>query len=111
LEVSGSAITLTGDALSFAQRILEGRTTWKTASFEWVRKWSSSQPVAAVELNKLGKICATPPGPAPTAGADRNWLFRDVNQEQTGSVEFPSYQCEAVFLLSPIGGFDSFLQT
>jgi hypothetical protein len=97
------------DAIEFAARIAEGRTTYRMATYEYHHRWQGNKGVTAAQLNKLGKI-DTPTGNPPTPGAGRNWLLVGVDEEQNGSGDF-LFDNSLTYLLSDDGGHDEFLQT
>ena len=104
-----SPTPLVDDALTFAQKITQGITTYKMATYEYHHRWQSNKGVTAAQMNKLGKI-ATPTGSPPTPGIGRNWLLVGVDEEQNGSGDF-LYDNVLSYLLSDEGGHDEFLQT
>ena len=97
------------DAIKFIERIAEGRTTYRMATYEYHHRWQGNKGVTAAQLNKLGKI-DTPTGSPPTPGAGRNWLLVGVDEEQNGSGDF-LFDNSLTYLLSDDGGHDEFLQT
>ena len=101
-------IVLSGDALEFATRIAQGKTTYKMASYEYTHRWESTKGITTAQMNDLGKI-STPEGDPPKPSSSRDWLLVGVNEEQHGSSGF-RYTNELVYLLSDDGGHDSFLQ-
>lgn len=102
-------ITLTGDAVEFAKRIAQGRTTYKLGTYQYTHRWEASTGISATVMNDLGKI-STPSGSPPAPGTGRDWLLEGVNEEQHGSGNF-SFTNELVYLLSDEDGHDSFLQS
>jgi len=108
LATSDGPVTLSTECLKFARRIAVGKTTYKSPSWLWVRKWEDSAGMTGDQLNAIGKIVATPTGTPPTAQG-RNWMIISGDQEQSGPVDSPKYTCEVSYLMSPAGGFDSFI--
>lgn len=102
-------ITLTGDAIKFAQYIGRGVTTYKFATYEYTHRWEDNVGISATQMNDLGKI-STPSGSPPKPGTDRDWLLVGVDEEQYGSGNF-RFTNSMTYLLSDEGGHDSFLQS
>ena len=105
---AGTAITLTANAIEFATRIAQGKTTYKVGSFVWSTRWQGATGLAAATLNDLSRV-AVPFGTPPTPNGARDWMLIDANQEQTGIGDF-CFTNEVSWLLSDRGGHDSFLQ-
>jgi hypothetical protein len=97
------------DALEFANRIAQGRTTYKLGTYEYTHRWESNKGISSATMNDLGKI-STPSGSPPTPGAGRDWMLVGANEEQYGSGDF-RFTNELVYLLSDEDGHDSFLQS
>jgi len=106
-ENDSGEIVLTGDALTFASKIAQGRTTYDLGTYEYTHRWEDNEGISAATMNLLGKIAA-PSGSPPAPGAGRNWLMTGANEEQYGSGEF-RFTNELQYLLSDEGGHDSFL--
>ena len=104
---SDDPITRTGDALDFAKRIAQGKTTYKFGTYEYTHRWEDNVGISAAQMNKLGKI-ATPSGNPPKPGTGRDWMMTGVNEEQYGSGDF-RFTNEITYLLSDEGGHDDFL--
>lgn len=100
------------DGINFANRITEGVTTYRRATYEWTKRWSSLSGIRASEIAAIGKITSNPPGNPPTPGTDRDFMLVAANQEQVGEADAnPTFTNELVFEMSDDGGFDSFLQS
>lgn len=108
-ENDSGEIVLSGDALEFATRIAQGRTTYRMATYEYHHRWQSNRGLSAAQMNDLGKI-STPDGAPPTPGGGRDWLLVSVDEEQTGSGDF-LFDNALSYLLSDKGGHDDFLQS
>lgn len=108
-EDDSGPIVLSGDALEFATRIAQGRTTYDLGTYEYRHRWQSNSGVTAAQMNDLGKI-STPSGSPPTPGAGRNWLLVGADEEQNGSGDY-LFDNSLSYLLSDEGGHDSFLQS
>jgi len=103
---------VSADAIQFAQRITEGRTSFRGAGFTWTKRWSALSPIPSAQLNALGKITNNPPGSPPTPSGNRDWLLVAANIEQSGEIDAnPTFTNELVFELSEQGGHDEFLQS
>ena len=96
------------DGLAFAERIAQGKTTYKFATYEYFHKWEDNTGISAAQMNDLGKI-STPSGSPPTPGTGRDWLMVGADEEQYGSGNF-RFTNSLTYLLSDEGGHDSFLQ-
>lgn len=105
---TGADITLGANAIEFATRIAQGKTTYKVGSFVWSTRWQGATGLAAATLNDLSRV-AVPFGTPPTPNGTRDWMLIDANQEQTGIGDF-CFTNEVSWLLSDRGGHDSFLQ-
>ena len=108
-EDGSGPIVLTGDAIEFAKRIAQGKSTYKLGTYEYTHRWEASTGISASQMNDLGKI-SVPSGSPPKPGAGRNWMLVGANEEQHGSGDF-RFSNELVYLLSDEGGHDSFLQS
>lgn len=77
-------------------------------SFIWPRQvwrvsYTTKDRPAAAKLNDVGKI-TTPPG-APALAAGRSWLFTGINVQENDKI----FTISEEYLLSDIGGWDTFL--
>ena len=87
--------------LEVLEKFDRGQTSYYSPKIVWRERWVRDTPLAAAELNDIGKI-DTPSGPAPELAGDRNWLHNGATQEQDGS----SYTLELSWLASDKGGWD-----
>ena len=98
-------ITLEGDALEFAERISEGKSTFKSPTFVWSETTQGNVGLNNNQLNKLAKI-ATPRGNPPSVSTtDRDWMLTSADQTQQGELITTGLEWE----LSEQGGHDPFL--
>lgn len=107
-EGSGGAIAFTGDAIEFARRISQGKTTYRVGTFSWNARWQGAAGLTAAQLNDLSKI-STPLGSPPAVNGSRDWMLVDADQEQQGIGDY-CFTNSVGWLLSDRGGHDSFLQ-
>lgn len=78
----------TGDELTFAKMIAEGRTTGKKPSWTYTVREESETGFTSAQLAKLGKIVANPPGNPINPGPDWTWMLVGPQQEQSGDNRF-----------------------
>jgi len=103
---SGQKIT-TSDGIAAAILLQQGQTSYKRPSYTWTKSEESTSPLAASDLNALGKI-DTPEGSPPEASGSRDWMLVSADQLQRGTSE-PIYSKTLTWVLSERGGWDSFL--
>jgi hypothetical protein len=84
---SSGTITLSGDAVTFAKMIAEGRTTYKRPSWTYTIREESSRGFTSAQLNDLGKI-TNPPGTPPKPSSSWTWMLTGPSQEQSGVDRF-----------------------
>lgn len=99
---------VTGDAITFADLLTQGQTTYDLGTYEYTHRWEDNEGISAAKMNLLGKIVSSPSGDPPKPGTGRNWILVGANEEQHGSGDF-RFTNELQYLLSDEGGHDSFL--
>jgi hypothetical protein len=104
------ALIIAPDAVTFADKIAQGNTTYTRATYEHTARWEEDTAFTREQLNELGKIVDDPIGDPPTPTDGRNWMLIGVNESQEGSGDF-RFKKELVYQLSDEGGFDEFLYT
>lgn len=95
-----------GDALSFAALIAEGRNTYLRPTFTWTETTQGTTPLNAPQLNLLGRV-SVPRGTPPDPGGNRDWMLTSATQEQRGEL----YQTRLEWTLSEREGHNAFLYT
>jgi hypothetical protein len=79
---------ITGDAITFADIIAEGDTTWDRGGWTYSYHTESETGFTSAQLNSLGKIVANPPGSPKDPGAGWTWQLASPNQSQSGDNRF-----------------------
>jgi hypothetical protein len=79
---------ITGDAITFANMIAEGDTTWDRGGWTYSYHTESETGFTSAQLNSLGKIVENPPGSPKKPGAGWTWMLASPNQSQSGDNRF-----------------------
>ena len=79
---------MTDDAISFANIIASGETTFKRGGFTYSYQTDSSTGFTASQLNALGKIVNNPPGSPATPSSGYKWFLVSPTQTQSGPDRF-----------------------
>lgn len=92
------------DALSFAELIAEGQTTYLRPTFTWTETTHGNTGLNTAQINSLGRI-VVPRGGPPEPGGGRDWMLTNATQEQRGEL----FQTRLEWTLSERGGHNEFL--
>ncbi len=95
---------ITDDAAEFANRIAQGRSTYKRPAFTWTEHASGNTKLSSAQINSLGRI-STPRGSPPEPNGGRDWMLTSATQSERASV----YSTSVTWTLSEKGGHDEFL--
>jgi hypothetical protein len=79
---------ITGDAVTFANIIAEGDTTYRKGGWTYSYQTESETGFPSAQLSSLGKIVANPPGDPVDPGTGWTWLLTSPNQGQSGPKRF-----------------------
>jgi hypothetical protein len=79
---------ITGDAVQFANIIMEGEHTWDKGGWTYSYHTESETGFTAAQLNSLGKIVANPPGSPTKPSTGWTWQLANPNQAQSGPKRF-----------------------
>lgn len=101
---SSNAITASPDAAAFADRIAQGKTTYKRPTITWAEYANGTTRLTPQQLNSLGRVSA-PRGNPPQPTGGRDWMLTSASQNEQAAVFSTSIQ----WTLSEKGGHDSFL--
>jgi hypothetical protein len=105
---TGDEITLTtADALSVAQLIKDGQTSFQAPTYVWIENTEGNTPLTAGQVNSLGLIDPNPRGLPWEAPGGREWMLSGASQEQQGDL----YRTVLEWTASERGGWDDFLYT
>lgn len=95
---------ITGDALEFAKRIAQGKTTYLCPVLTWTESTQGNAQLTPAQINALGKI-VTPRGTPPEPNGSRDWQLTSAQQDQRGDL----FTTNLEWTLSERGGHDDFL--
>lgn len=95
---------ITGDALEFAKRIAQGKTTYLCPVLTWTESTQGTDQLTPAQINALGKI-SNPRGTPPEPTGGRDWQLTSAQQDQRGDV----FSTNIEWTLSERGGHDDFL--
>lgn len=84
----GVWVVPTGDELTFAKMIAEGRNTGKKPSWTYSVREESETGFTGAQLSSLGKIVTNPPGNPVDPGSGWTWMLVGPQQEQNGENRF-----------------------
>lgn len=84
----GASFTPTGDEIMFARLLGQGKTTYKRAAWSYSYRTEGSEEFTSAQLNKAGKIVASPLGNPKDPGAGWTWMLIGPTQEQSGPDRF-----------------------
>jgi hypothetical protein len=91
------------DAIEFAERIQQGKTTYQKAVYTWTEQTEGAQMLEGLgDLGRIAEVRGNPPTPLGTA---RDWMLTSVSQSQSGELYRTSFE----WTLSDRGGWDDFL--
>lgn len=95
----------TGDAVIFANKIAEGRSSYKRPTITWTKYEEDDNPLSTSSINNLGHI-DSPDGSPPTPNGGRDWMLISADSTQHGTTD-EIWSNQLVWLLSERGGWDS----
>lgn len=105
---AGEEITLSSnDALSIAQLIKDGITSFQSPVFVWIEIAEGDSGLTSGQISNLGLIDNNPRGLPFTAPGGREWMLSSATQEQQGEL----YRTTLEWTASERGGWDEFLYT
>lgn len=93
-----------GNALEFANLLLQGRQTYLRPSATWTETTQGTSPLTSQQINKLGHI-SNPRGNPPEPNGSRNWMLTSISDETYGTL----HQTAIEWTLSEREGFNAFL--
>jgi hypothetical protein len=79
---------ITGDAIQFANIIMEGDQTWDRGGWTYSYHTEGSSGFTESDINSLGKIVANPPGKPTKPSSGWTWQLASPNQSQSGQDRF-----------------------
>jgi hypothetical protein len=96
------------ESQELARLISKGVVDFEIGTYEYVVRWSATEPITSEDISQLGLIVEPIGSPIKPTGGQRNWKLTTINQEQDGT-ENPTYTMELVYLLSDKNGWNTTL--